>query len=159
MLLDAEHEFSDSQALTATAVGTNTIDLTIDRSIGNGEPMAVLFVVEVAADQTTGDEDYTFEVEYASAADQSAGQKSVGRVIFESGAPTAPANNADLLVAGYNFTVAIPPRTLDTSERYLGVRYTLEGTSPSVTVSAYLQPMSMIDSQSDVHYAAGYSFA
>lgn len=159
MLLDAEHEFSASQALTATAVGTNTVDLTIDRSIGNGEPLAVLFVVEVAADQTTGDEDYTFEVEYASAADQSAGQKSVGRVIFESGTPTAPANNADLLVAGYNFSIVIPQRTLDTSERYLGVRYTLAGTSPSVTVSAYLQPMSMIDSQHDVHYAAGYSFA
>lgn len=157
MILDAQHEFSSSQALTATAVGTNVIDLSVDRSIGNGEPMAVLFVVEVAADQTTGDEDYTFEVEYASAADQSAGQKSLGRVIFESGTPTAPANDADLLVAGYQFYLPVRPAELATSEQYLGVRYTLAGTTPTITVSAYLQPMSMLDTQTNILYASGYT--
>jgi hypothetical protein len=39
MYIDAQNLFSDAQAVTADAVGTNVIDLTIDRSIGNGEPM------------------------------------------------------------------------------------------------------------------------
>ena len=71
MFLDAQNLFSDAQALTATAVGTNVIDLSQDRSIGNGEPMGVVFTVDVAADQTTGDEDYTFDVEYSGNAAQS----------------------------------------------------------------------------------------
>jgi hypothetical protein len=146
MILDAQMQFSDSQAITADAVGTNVIDLGADRSIGTGEPMAVVFVVEVAADQTTGDEDYTFDVEYASDAAQTTGRKLIGRRVFESGAPTAPAMDADLLVAGYKFYIPIPPTVLSESERYLGIRYDVTGTTPTITCSAYLQPMSMCES-------------
>jgi len=158
MILDAQMQFSDSQALTTTGdVGTNVIDLGGDRSIGTGEPMAVLFCVEVAADQTTGDEDYTFDVEYASAAAQNAGRQLIGRRVFESGTPTAPAQDADLLVAGYKFYIPIPPTVLSESERYLGVRYTLAGTTPTITVSAYLQPLSMCEAQ--VVYPNGYTIS
>lgn len=146
MILDAQMQFSDSQAITADAVGTNVIDLGADRSIGTGEPMAVVFVVEVAADQTTGDEDYTFDVEYASAAAQNAGRQLIGRRVFESGTPTAPAQDADLLVAGFKFYIPIPPTVLSESERYLGIRYDVTGTTPTITCSAYLQPMSMCES-------------
>lgn len=157
MILDGQLEFSDGQALTATAVGTNVIDLSVDRSIGNGEPMAVVVTIDVAADQTTGDEDYTFEVEYASDAAQTTGRQLIGRRVYESGTPTAPAQDADLLVVGYRVIIPIPPTDLSESERYIGVRYTLAGTSPSVTVSAYLQPQSMIDATND--YATGYSIS
>jgi len=146
MFLDAHHEFSDAQALTATALSTNVIDLSVDRSIGNGEPMGVLFVVDVAADQTTGDEDYTFAIEMASDASISTARKELGRQIYESGTPDAPALNADLLVAGFQFVIPIPPAALSQTERYLGVRYTLAGTTPTITVSAYLQPLSAINS-------------
>ena len=145
MILDSLHQFSDSQAVTADAVGTNVLDLTADRSIGTGEPMAVVFLVEVAADQTTGDEDYTFDVEYATNAAQTTGRQLIGRRIFESGTPTAPAQDADLLVAGFSFVVPIPPTTLSQSERYLGIRYDVTGTTPTITCSAYLMPMSMVD--------------
>lgn len=155
MYVDADLEFSDAQALTATAVGTNVVDLSVDRSVGNGEPMAVLFVVEVAADQTTGDEDYTFEVEYASDAAQTTARQLIGRRIFESGTPTAPAQNADLLVAGFSFAIPIPPTTLAESERYLGIRYTLAGTTPTITCSAFVIPMSGIDAYNT--YADGYT--
>ena len=156
MILDAQNLFSDAQALTATAVGTNVIDLSVDRSIGNGEPLGVLFSVDVAADQTTGDEDYTFDVEYAAAADQASGRELVGRRIFESGTPTAPAQDADLLVAGYQFVIPIPPTTLAESDQYLGIRYVLAGTSPTITVTAALVPLSMIDSN-QVEYADGFA--
>lgn len=145
MMFDAQHLFSDAQAVTADAVGTNVIDLSVDRSIGNGEPMCVVFCVDVAADQTTGDEDYTFEVEYASNAAQTTGRKLIGRRVFESGTPTAPAQDADLLVAGYRFIIPIPPTELSESERYLGIRYDVTGTTPTITVTAFLQPLHMAE--------------
>ena len=146
MIIDAQTRFSDSQAVTADAVGTNVIDLGDDLSLGNGEPMAVLFTVEVAADQTTGDEDYTFDVEYASDAAQTTARKLIGRRVFESGAPAAPYMDADLLVAGFQFAIPIPPTVLSESERYLGIRYDVAGTTPTITCSAVLVPMKGIGS-------------
>lgn len=157
MYLDAQLLFSDAQAVTADAVGTNVIDLSVDRSIGVGEPMCVVFSVDVAADQTTGDEDYTFEVEYASNAAQTTGRQLIGRRVFESGTPTAPAQDADLLVAGFKFAIPIPPTTLSESERYLGVRYDVTGTTPTITVTAWLAPMSMVEFNS--HYPDGITIS
>lgn len=156
MILDAQTQFSDSQAVTADAVGTNVIDLSLARSIGQGEPLGVLFIVEVAADQTTGDEDYTFDVEYASNAAQSTGRELIGRRVFESGTPTAPAQNADLLVAGFKFVIPVPAVSQSEDERYFGIRYDVAGTTPTITCSAYLQPLSMIE-VADPYYSSGYS--
>lgn len=157
MLLDAQHQFSNSQALTATALSTNVIDLSQDRSIGSGEPMAVVFNVEVAADQTSGDEDYTFAIEVASDDGITTARKELGRLAFESGTPTAPALDADLLVAGFVFAIPIPPAALSMSEQYLGVRYTLAGTTPTITVSAHLVPQSFI--QDDKYFADGFTIS
>lgn len=142
MYIDSLLKLSDAQALTATAVGTNVVDIEVARGVGNGEPMAVVFSVGVAADQTTGDEDYTFDVEYATNAAQSTGAQLMGRRIFESGTPTAPAQNADLLVAGFVFAIPIPPTTGDEDGDFLGVRYTLAGTTPTITVDAWIAPLS-----------------
>ncbi|MCK5236705.1 MAG: hypothetical protein KAR06_06940, partial [Deltaproteobacteria bacterium] len=150
MLQDAQAKFSDSEAITASQVGENVIDLSQDRSIGVGEPMAVVINVEVAADQTTGDEDYTFDAEFASDAAQTTARQLIGRRVFESGTPTAPAQNADLLVAGFQIVIPIPPTVLSESERYLGIRYVTAGTSPTITCSAVLMPMNMI--QGDINY-------
>jgi len=149
-MYDAQAMFSDAQAVTADAVGTNVIDLSVDRSIGSGEPMCVVFTVDVAADQTTGDEDYTFDVEYASNAAQSTGRQLIGRRVFESGTPTAPAQDADLLVAGFQFVIPIPPVKLSESERYLGIRYDVTGTTPTITCTAFLTALSMV--QTDTQY-------
>lgn len=157
MYLDAEAQFSDSQAVTSSAVGDNVIDLGTARAIGNGEPLAVVFVVEVAADQTTGDEDYTFQVEYATNAAQSTGRQLVGERVFESGTPTAPAQDADLLVAGFKFVVPVPPTTLGEAAQYIGIRYVTAGTSPTITCSAYLTLQSAIDQ--DATYAAAYTIS
>jgi hypothetical protein len=155
MILDSQLKFSDSQAITTDAVGTNVIDLAVARSIGTGEPMAVMFVVEVAADQGAGDEDYTFDVEFATNAAQSTGRQLIGRRVFESGTPTAPAQDADLLVAGFRFYIPLPPVTADEDERFIGIRYDTLGTTPIITCSAYLVPLSMVDSYVD--YANGYT--
>jgi len=155
MYLDGQLQFSDSQAVTTDAVGTNVIDLGSDRSIGNGMPMSAVFIVEVAADQATGDEDYTFEVEYASNAAQSTGRQLMGRRVFESGTPTAGTQNADLLVAGFIVQIPIPPTKLSESEQFIGIRYNTTGTTPTITCSAYLMPTHMVDATNDgaINYA------
>lgn len=158
MILDAQSQFSSSQALTGSAVGENVISLGVARSIGQGEPMVVLFCVEVAADQTTGDEDYTFDVEYATNAGQSTGRQLIGRRVFESGTPTAPAQDADLLVAGYKFTIPVPAVTQSEDEIYLGIRSTLAGSTPAITISAWLVPQSMA-TVGVMNYANGYTIA
>ena len=142
MILDEQLQFSDSQAVIADAVGTNVVSLAVDSSIGSGEPMEVVFNVEVAASQTNSDEDYTFQVEYASNAAQTTGRQLVGERRFESGTPTAPAQDADLLVAGFTFSIPIPAMTLAETEVFLGIRYDVTGTDPTITTSAYLRPMS-----------------
>jgi len=78
----------------------------------------------------------------------------LGRRVFESGTPTAPAQDADLLVAGFQFAIPIPPTSLSEVGRYLGIRYVTAGTSPSITVSAHLLPLSQMPF--NVHYPKGY---
>ena len=119
--------------------------------------MAVLFTVDVAADQTTGDEDYAFEVEYSSDAAQTADRQLMGRRVFESGTPTAGTQDADLLVAGFNIVIPIPPTALSESDRYIGIRYDTTGTTPTITMTASLVPMSMINAYNT--YADGFTIS
>lgn len=140
MYIDSLLKFSDAQALTATADSTNVVDLGVDRDIGMGEPVAVVITVGVAADITTGDETYQFQVET-----DSVEALSSATVI------------ADQTVAAANLTagdkVVLPIG--HANERYLQVVYTLGGTTPSVTVDAQLMPMSQIDGYTN--YANGYT--
>lgn len=157
MILDKQNEFSDAQAITVDVVGTNVIDLSLDRALGTGEPMCVVFSVDVAADQTSSDEDYQFDVEYSSDAAQTTARKRIGQLKFESGTPDAPALNADLLVAGFQFVIPIPPTKLSMSERYLGIRYDVTGTSPTITMTAHLRPMAGL--QMTDEYASGFTIS
>ncbi len=121
--VDARLEFSSAQALTATADSTNVVDLTqTARQIGAGQPMWVHFNVTVAADTGNSDETYQFNIATGSAA-------TLGTKIATMDIPRGT------LVAGYTFSMAVP---VERMERYVGVEYVLGGTSPSVTVDAYL---------------------
>jgi hypothetical protein len=122
-LVDARLECSSAQALTASADSTNVIDLTgTALQVGAGRPLYMHFNVTVAADFTTGDETYTFGV--ATGAATSLGTVLASRAIV-----------ATTLVAGYNFSIAVPSTGV---LRYIGVEYVLAGTSPTITVDAYL---------------------
>jgi len=121
--VDSRLEFSSAQALTATADSTNVVDLTqTARQIGAGKPLWVHFNVTVAADVANGDETYEFTVATGAAA-------SLGTQIASMAIPRGT------LVAGYTFSLAVP---VERMLRYVGVEYVLGGTSPTITVDAYM---------------------
>jgi hypothetical protein len=133
MFIDALLLLSDAQAVTADAVSTNTIDCSAvspARDIGTGEPLEVVFQVDVAADFTTGDETYAFEVISSAAANL--------------GTPTVLARRAiaaALLTAGSIHRLQVPPGSM--VQRYLGANYDVGGTTPTITVTAFVQPSAM----------------
>lgn len=145
MFVDALLLLSDAQAVTADAVSTNTIDLgnvTPKREIGTGEPMGIAVAVDVAADFTTGDETYVFELIESANADLSS--------------PTIIASytrTAAQLAAGTLHFIPLPPGF--PTARYLGLNYNTGGTSPSVTVTAWLTAWSLFSLKAKA-YAKGY---
>lgn len=137
MFIDAQQLFSDAQALTATAVSTNVIDLGADRNIGIGNPMAVVVQIDVALDGTTTDETYVVTVQSGSTATPTA-VIATRTITYTEG------------VAGARFVIPLPADA--SADRYLRVNYTLGGTTPTGTVTTFLMPMNMIDS-GNIKYA------
>lgn len=135
MILDNENKLSDAQAFTATAVSTNAVDLGLaNNQAGTGEEIGIAVNVEVAADFTSANETYEFQAVSDDAAALSSTTLLASITIA-----------AATLIAGYSFFIPIPPGV---SERYIGLRLVLAGTTPSITLSAYVQPRSMFNKRS-----------
>jgi len=130
MYIDNLLKLSDAQALTATADSTNVIPLGSDRDIGKGEAMAFVISVGVAADFTTTDETYTFQLE----TDDNAAMTS--STIIAGGAILATALTAGSIHA---FPIATA------NEEFLQGVYTLAGTTPTVTIDSWVAPLSTVD--------------
>lgn len=143
MRIDAELAFSNSQALTATAASTNIVDLGPAHKL-DGEPMAVMFVIEVAADFTSTNETYSYALE----TDDNAGFSSATVL-----ATKAILASAQAIRTRHYIEVPVGAAV----ERYLRINHTLAGTTPSVTLSSYLMPVNMI--QKDAVYAKGYTIS
>jgi hypothetical protein len=128
--IDAFNRYSADQALTADAASTNVIDHVNAGRLGDGEPMAVVFTVDVAA---AGGGTLNFQLQtddneaFASAA-----------TVCQTGAVAAAS-----LTAGAQIVLPIPPGVA--TERYTRVNYDLT-TMTGITVTARLTPMSMIPS-------------
>lgn len=143
MYLDAQAQFSDAQALTVTAASTNLIDLGGDHNFGIGEPMSIVIVVDVAADFTTTDETYVVDLQ----TDDNAG--------FASAASLGSATILGGSAAGSKFVIPVPADSR--GERYIRLNYTLGGTSPTVSLTAFMIPSNMI--QNEVVYPDGYTIS
>src|SRR5262245_1335216 len=142
MFIDALNLLSDAQALSATGFTTNTIDLgniTPKRDIAVGEPMCIAYHVEVTA---AAGGTFVFEFVQSANADLSSPDVLATMTVV-----------AATLVAGYKFYLPLPSQAI--TKRYIGGRYTLGGTTPTITVSAEVQPLSMV--QNDKTYAKGYT--
>lgn len=148
MIQDAQTLLSDAQALTATAVSTNTYDTgAAGNEIIAGEPLCIVFTVDVAADTASGDETYQFQAIQSANANLSSQD-----VLVQT--DTSFITRATL-IAGYKLVLAIPPGLK--TKRYLGARYVLGGTTPTLTVTAALVPLNMVEVQKS--YPKGYTIS
>lgn len=124
MIIDKRLQVSAQQALTATAVSTDVIDLGSLRLIGPGDPLWWVIASRVAADFTTGDETYQVSVQ----TDDASNFPSQATLV------STPAMNGNTLPLG---KLIVIPMTF-TNERFLRLNYTLAGTTPTWTVDAWL---------------------
>ena len=143
MITDKLLRVSEDQALTTTAVSTNTIDLSVARDVGEGESLYMNFAVTAAL---TGGTSVKFEVISSASADLSS-----PTVLGSSDAIVSAS-----LVAGKNVAVRINPNIASTGQRYLGARYTIVGTYTAGTVTADVV-MSIQDGKK--FYASGFTVA
>lgn len=123
MITDKLLRVSEDQALTTTAVSTDTIDLSIARDVGEGQDLFMNFAVTTAL---TGGTSVKFEVISSAAANL--------------GSPTVIGSSDAIvtadLVAGKNVAVRINPQIASNGQRYLGARYTISGTYSAGKVTA-----------------------
>ena len=122
MIIDSRLEFSDAQAVTATAAATNIVALTQARDIGQGSPMWVICQLDVAADAGNSDETY------------SVGLETDDNASFSSAAVISTFTFTRGDAVGTRKVIGMPYG----NERYVRLNYTVGGTSPSMTVSAWL---------------------
>lgn len=124
MILSAQQLFSDDQAITATAVSTNVIDLgeagtpygavaALNQDVGKGNKVPVLLQVT---------EDFNNATSVAVTIETGA-TTALGTVILSETILLAD------LVAGKQTCFDVLPNCL--TERYLGVRYTVAGAAPT----------------------------
>lgn len=115
MLTDSLLQFSSAQAVTASAVSTNTVDLSQARDLGPGEELNISVSVDTTA-TAAGAATVNFQVITSAAANLSS-----PTIIMQTDAiPKAS------LVAGARFDLPIPHQTLVAlGQRYLGVQYTV----------------------------------
>lgn len=142
MYLDQALLFSDAQALTATAVSTNVLDLDHARAgmLGVGEPLAVVVSVDVAAGGTSPTMNFSIQTD-----DNPEFSSPTTRNVSKT-------YTASEMTAGAIFS--LPLDNLG-SERYMRLNYTLGGTSPTVTVTSRLVPLNMV--QNWAAFASGYT--
>jgi hypothetical protein len=144
MYVDAQLVASDAQALTATAYSTNTVDTgNAANAIDVGEPMAWCVTVDVAAKTSNSDETYQFLVVQSANADLSSHD-----TLYSSDTTFV---SRSFLTAGKRFYLPLPEGLK--TKRYLGLRYVLGGTGPTLTVTAHLVPLRTV--QNNPLYTSG----
>ena len=150
MFLDRLTRLVDTQAITGSAVTTNSYDLgssaasTPGRRVGGGEPLSVVFVVEVAAagDSGTSGDGFVFRAVSSTASTLASSTTIIQRTVAMS-----------LLTAGAIVEVPLPVGT--PTQRYLGGQVDLATGGDTISVSVYIMPRSMV--QDWVSYAKGYA--
>lgn len=145
MITDKLLRFSEEQEVTDTAISENVVDQGTRRDVGEGRPLYVVFTInETFSDLTSLSIDVV-----TSAADALTAPTSLG--------------NVDLtlaegeLAAGRQYFVQIRPQAESIGQRYLGVTYTVTGTTATAgKVTADI----VLDIQDGLkHYPSGFVVA
>ena len=148
MIVDDLLKLSDAQAVTATAVSTNTIDLSQARDVGAGKDLFAVVSVPTGV-TAAGAATVTFQVISSPNANLSS-PTILGQ--------TEPIGKAELTAGRKPIVLPIPAAILNTQpigQRYLGVQYTV-ATGP-LTAGAFT--CYVTDSQVDAskNYPSGYT--
>lgn len=149
MFLDAQNLVSSAQAVTASAVSTNTIDLSQVRDVGVGEELKFAITVDVAA-TAAGAATVTFQ------AITSAAAALTSPTIL---AQTDAIGKAELTLGRKAIELSIPRATLlaqPIGQRYLGLQYTI-GTGPLTAGSFTAAIVVGAFQDSGKNYPAGYA--
>ena len=124
MITDKLLRVSTDQAVTTTAVSTDTVDLSIARDMGEGGDLFMNFAMTEAF---AGGTSTNFEIIIA----DNAALSSNVVVIGASGAILTAS-----LTLGTNVAVRLNPQIASLGKRYLGARYTVSGTNTAGKVVA-----------------------
>jgi len=124
MITDKLLRVSTDQAVTTTAVSTDTVDLSVARDMGEGGDLYMNFAMTEAF---AGGTSTNFEVIIA----DNAALSSNVVVIGASGAIVTAS-----LTLGTNVAVRLNPQIASLGKRYLGARYTVSGTNSAGKVTA-----------------------
>jgi hypothetical protein len=150
MMLDALTQLSNQQAVTATAVSTNTIDLGTNRDLGPGRGLWLVWGVDQTA-TAAGAATVTFQAVTSAAADLSS-----PTVV----AQTDAIGKAELTAGRKLFAQRIDPAILaaqPVGQRYLGCQYTV-ATGP-LTAGKFTCYVTDTLPPGFQYYASGFSVA
>jgi len=147
MMTDALLQLSSAQAVTASAVSTNTVDLSVARDMAPGKQLYAVFTVDTTV-TAAGAATVNFQIISSAAAALSS-----PTVL----AQTDAIGKAELTAGRKPIVVALNPSVLaaqPNGQRYLGVQYTV-GTGP-LTAGAFT--CTITDSYpADKAYASGFT--
>lgn len=148
-IIDNLLRVSSAQALTATAVSEDSVDITNARDIGAGEP--IVFVFELPSGPLTASGGSATLVIDVISADNAALTSNV--VVHNSSPSIAEAS----LVQGFRHILDVPMETNVGADRYWGARYTVstanfDGVADG-TVEGYFAPRSFVNRNNQ--YASG----
>ena len=146
-ILDAQLQLSAAQAVTASAVSTNTIDLGTSRDIGAGTQLFAVVGVDTTATAAT----VRFQVITSANANLSS-----ANVISQ----TDDIPIANLTAGRKPIVIALSPAVLNSlpvGQRYLGLQYTI-GTGP-LTAGAFTAYLTNSGVDVGKNYASGFTVA
>lgn len=129
----------DATALSADAVSSSYDTGAAGNDISIGEPLVAVLQVDVAADYTSSNETYRFDVIQDTAADLATAVDILASYIIA----------YSLLTAGALLVLPIPQGRI--TKRYIGLSFDGGGTTPTVTVTAWITSAQLV--QMTKHYA------
>ena len=131
MILDKLLEMSSGQALTASALSDYSVNLSaLLRDVGKGTPLYAVVVIDTACAAADEAKTVTFSV----VSDSTANLATSAVTQLATRAYTGAA-----LTAGREpIVIPLPPISLESTDQYFGMYYTLSTTFTSFTLSAYI---------------------